>query len=71
LALLLLGLFCVLWPDKVPFTGNPENEGEPAPTALRACRRIGAVCIAAALVLAGLYALRITLEFYRYGTYPI
>ncbi|MBE6972633.1 MAG: hypothetical protein E7440_01975 [Ruminococcaceae bacterium] len=71
LSLLLVGLFCVFWPDKVPFTGNYEDKDKPATASLRACRIIGAVCIAVGLVLAGLYALRITLEFYRHGGYPV
>jgi len=70
-AFLLVGLFCVLFPDKAPFTGNPEDEGVPTKAAFRIWRIIGAVCIAAALVLMGLYAGRIALEFYNYGAYLI
>ena len=70
-AFLLVGLFCVLWPDKVPFTGNPEDEGVPTKAALRSCRIIGTVCVVVALVLAGLYILRIALEFYNYGAYLV
>ena len=70
-AFLLVGLFCVLWPDKVPFTGNPEDEGVPTKAALRSCRIIGTVCVAVALVLAGIYILRIAQEFYNYGAYLV
>lgn len=68
-AFLLMGLFCVFWPDKVPFTGDPEDEGVPTKRSLRIWRSIGAVCVAAALVLAGLYTARVIQEFYNYGAY--
>lgn len=68
-AFLLVGLFCVLWPDKLLFTGDPEDEGKPAKASLRIWRIIGAVCIAAALVLMGLYIGRIAWEYYNYGAY--
>lgn len=68
-AFLLVGLFCTFFPNRIPFTGNPEDEGKPTKASLRIWRIIGVVCIAAALVLMGLYIGRIAWEYYNYGAY--